>query len=157
MTKELNEYRRQLVAQLEDAAARFREACLAVKDPYASLGVGSWNVHQVAVHTRDVQMLVYGARARRTAEEENPEFPNFDSETYLAEQYDRTESLEKILNSLVENVRALAAMLRRLPPEAWARESRHAIMGSGFTLQIWVERGLAHIEEHIETVKNGKR
>ena len=156
MTKELNEYRRQLIDQLADAAMRFRNACLAVKDPYASLEAGSWNAHQVAVHTRDVQMLVYGARARRTAEEENPEFPNFDSEAYLMEQYDRNESLEMILNSFVDDVGSLAAMLRGLPPEAWARESHHAIMGSGFTLQIWVERGLAHMEEHIETVRSAR-
>ena len=156
MTKELNEYRRQLIDQLADAAMRFRNACLAVKDPYASLEAGSWNAHQVAVHTRDVQMLVYGARARRTAEEENPEFPNFDSEAYLMEHYDRNESLEMILNSFVDVVGSLAAMLRGLPPEAWARESHHAIMGSGFTLQIWVERGLAHMEEHIETVRSAR-
>ena len=156
MTKELNEYRRQLIDQLADAAMRFRNACLAVKDPYASLEAGSWNAHQVAVHTRDVQMLVYGARARRTAEEENPEFPNFDSEAYLTEHYDRNESLEMILNSFVDDVGSLAAMLRGLPPEAWARESHHAIMGSGFTLQIWVERGLAHMEEHIETVRSAR-
>ena len=156
MTKELNEYRRQLIDQLADAAMRFRNACLAVKDPYASLEAGSWNAHQVAVHTRDVQMLVYGARARRTAEEENPEFPNFDSEAYLMEHYDRNESLEMILNSFVDDVGSLAAMLRGLPPEAWARESHHAIMGSGFTLQIWVERGLAHMEEHIETVRSAR-
>ena len=47
-------------------------------------------------------------------------------------------------------------MLRALPAEAWSRESRHATMGSGFTLQTWVERGLAHIEEHVETVRKGK-
>jgi hypothetical protein len=26
-------------------------------------------------------------------------------------------------------------------------------LGSGFTLQTWVERGLAHIEEHAEMVR----
>jgi hypothetical protein len=152
MTKELNEYRTQLIDRLEDAVIRFRQACLSVNDAYAPLEPSGWNVHQVAVHTRDVQTLVYGARARRTATEDNPEFQNFDSETYLSEHYNRDESLELLLNHFVEEVKTFAAMVRTLPVEAWSRESRHVIMGKGFTMQTWVERGLAHIEEHIETV-----
>lgn len=151
--KELKEYRARLINRLEESANRFRETCLAAKDPYAPLESGEWNMHQVAAHTRDVNKLVYGLRARQTAVEDNPEFPNFDGDAYMAEQYDRNEPLKTLLDDFVENVGSLAAMLRELPPEAWSRESRHAKMGSGFTLQTWVERNLAHIEEHIETVE----
>ena len=154
--KELNEYRRQLIDRLVDAAERFRKACLAVKDPHAPLEAGGWNVHQVAVHTRDVDKLVYGSRARRTAVEDNPEFPNFDGEAYMAEHYDANESLKALLDDFVENIESFAGMLLQLPAEAWSRESRHATMGGGFTLQTWVERDLAHIEEHVTTVKKGK-
>jgi len=151
--KELTEYRRNLIEKLVNAARDFRAACLAVTDPYAPLGAGEWNVHQVAVHTRDIDKLVYGLRARCTTEEENPEFQNFDGDKYMAEHYDVNESLDGLLNGFVENVEGLTKMLRALPDEAWARKSRHATLGSGFTLQTWVERGLAHIEEHLETVK----
>ena len=154
--KELKEYRAQLLNRLIEAAHGFRDACLAVKDPYAPLEEGGWSVHQVAVHTRDVDKLVYGSRARRTAEEDNPEFPNFDGDAYMAEHYDAKESLNELLDDFVESVESLVGMLRLLPEQAWSRESRHATMGSGFTLQTWVERGLAHIEEHVETVKKGK-
>lgn len=153
MTKELNQYRAQLINHLPEATVRFREACLAVKDPFTPLETNGWNVHQVAVHTRDVHTLVYEARARRTALEDNPEFPNFDSDTYMMEYYDTNESLEILLNRFVEGVEEFAVMLRGLPAEAWSRESRHAVMGNGFTLQTWVERGLAHIEEHLGTVR----
>jgi len=153
MMKELTEYRRNLTEKLVNAARDFRAACLAVTDPHAPLGAGEWNVHQVAVHTRDIDKLVYGLRARRTTEEENPEFKNFDGDKYMAEHYDASESLDGLLNGFVENVEALTKMLRALPDEAWARKSRHATLGSGFTLQTWVERGLAHIEEHVEAVK----
>ena len=154
--KELSEYRRNLVEKLVNAAQDFRAACLAVTDAYTPLGAGEWNAHQVAVHTRDIDKLVYGLRARRTAEEENPEFRSFDGDEYMAEHYDAGESLEGLLNGFVENVEALTEMLRALPDEAWARASRHATLGSGFTLQTWVERSLAHIEEHAEMVKKGK-
>ena len=154
--KELNEYRTQLVNKLISVAKDFRSACLAVKDPYAPLEAGSWNVHQVAAHTRDVDQLVYGLRAQRTAQEDNPEFQNFDGDAYTREHYSADESLQEMLDGFVQNVEALAATLRALPPESWSRVSRHAKLGNGFTLQTWVERDLAHIEEHLETVQKAQ-
>ena len=154
--EELLEYRTNVLARLANGANEFRAACLAVEDPYTPLEEGGWNVHQVAVHTRDVDKLVYGLRARRTLAEDNPEFPNFDGDAYMAEHYDTAEPLSGLLNGFVENVEALVEMLRALPIEAWSRESRHATLGSGFTLQTWVERSLAHIEEHVQTVKKAK-
>lgn len=151
--KELSEYRTKLIDKLADAAKDFRAACLAVKDPHAALEEGGWNVHQVAVHTRDVDKLVYGLRARRTTLEDNPEFPNFDGDAYMAEHYDSSEPLDELLDGFVISIQYLAENLRTLPPEAWSRESRHATLGSGFTLQTWVERDLAHIQEHLDTVK----
>jgi hypothetical protein len=47
----------------------------------------------------------------------------------------------------------MVVILGRLPAEAWSRESRHATFGGGFTLQTWVERDLAHIEEHLKVVQ----
>ena len=156
MTKELNAYRAQLIDRLAEAANQFREGCLTVKDPYAPLEAGGWNVHQLAVHTRDVHALVYGARARRTAQEDNPEFANFDGDLYMAEHYDKNEPLEGLLDRFVEDMEDFAGSLRQLPVDAWSRLSRHAIMGNGFTMQTWVERDLAHIQEHIETVHSAR-
>ena len=156
MTKELNAYRQQLIDRLAETANHFREACLDVKDAYMPLEAGGWNVHQLAVHTRDVHTLVYGARALRTAEEDNPEFANFDGDSYMAEHYDKNEPLVELLDRFVEDMEGVARLLRQLPAEAWSRLSRHAIMGNGFTMQTWVERDLAHIEEHIETVRSAR-
>jgi hypothetical protein len=155
--KELSEYREKLIDKMATAAKDFRAACLAVTDPYAPLEEGGWNAHQVAVHTRDVDKLVYGLRARRTALEENPEFPNFDGDAYMAEHYDAGEPLDALLGGFVASVQSLAENLRALPPEAWSRESRHATLGHGFTLQTWVERDLAHIQEHLESVQKSKK
>lgn len=153
--KELKYYRKSLIEKLVSTARDFRTASLAVKDPFTPLEEGGWNVHQVAAHTRDVDKLVYGLRARRTINEDNPEFQNFDGDAYMAEHYNANESLSEMLNGFVENVESLGETLRTLPDEAWSRKSRHATLGSGFTLQIWVERGLAHILEHVETVSKG--
>jgi hypothetical protein len=53
----------------------------------------------------------------------------------------------------VGSVQALIELLRALPAAGWSRLSSHSKLGSGLTLQSWVEKDLAHIEEHLETVK----
>jgi len=154
--KELDEYRTHLINKLMASAKEFREACLTAKEPFTPLEEGGWNVHQIAAHTRDVFQLVYGLRAKRTAEENNPKFSNFDSEGHASAHYDPDESLEVMLDGFVQHVEELVTLLRTFPPETWSRVSRHEKLGSGLTLQLWVERGLAHIQEHLETVKNAK-
>ena len=154
---ELEEYRVSLLQRLEEAAKEFRAEVLAVKDPFAPLENNHWSVHQIAVHTRDVDKLVYGLRARRTAVEDNPEFSTFDGEAYMAAHYDARESLSELLNGFVANVEALIELLRALPGEGWSRLSRHATLGRSLTLQSWVEKDLGHIEEHLETVKKENR
>ena len=151
--KELDDYRKQLIDKLVASAETFRAACLAVQDPFAPLQPDDWNVHQLATHTRDVNQLVYGLRARRTIEEDNPEFSNFDGNEYMREHYAAHEPLSEILDGFVTSTQALADLLRALPAEAWSRVSRHEKLGNGLTLQLWVERSLAHIEEHLETVR----
>jgi DinB superfamily len=154
--KEVSGYRTQLIDKLMVSAREFREACLAVQDPFASVEEGGWDVHQVAAHVRDVDQLVYGLRAKRTAREHNPEFPNFDGEAYAREHYSPDESLGELLDGFVQSVESLVDTLRNLPSEAWSRVSRHEKLGENLTLQLWVERSLAHIIEHLETVKKAK-
>lgn len=151
--KELAEYRANLMKRLEEAADEFRAACLSVKDPHAPVDLDGWTVHQIAAHTRDVDKLVYSLRARRTAAQENPQFLNFDGEAYMSANYHANAALDDVLDSLVENVRALVKWLQTLPPQAWSRVSRHTTLGSELTLQTWVEKDLAHLEEHLAAVK----
>jgi hypothetical protein len=152
MMEELSEYRKNLVDQLSAAAQEFRAGCLAVKDPFAPIA-GGWNVHQLAAHVRDVDLQVYGARAWRTLHEQNPLFTGFDGDTYMKEHYDPREPLGSLLDEFAASFEKLAGALRGLPDESWTRESRHVTNGGGLTLQLWVERGLQHVHEHLATVK----
>ncbi len=154
--RELNQYRVQLIEKLAATANDLRAACLAAKDPFTPLEEGGWNVHQIAAHARDVNKMVYGLRVRRTAEEDNPEFQNFDGDAYAREHYAADEALQSISDEFVQSVEALAELLKSLPVEAWSRMSRHEKLGSELTLQLWVERGLAHIEEHLGTARKEK-
>jgi hypothetical protein len=151
--KELIEYRVKLVARLGEVAQEFRATCKAVNDPFAKVE-GEWTLHQIAWHTRDVEKLVYGARIVQTLNEDNPEFKNFDADEWMAAHYNQKESLTEILDEFIKNVEDLCKTLRDLPQEAWSRESKHDALGNGLTLQLWVERSMAHIVEHLQAVKN---
>jgi hypothetical protein len=139
--------------RLEETAQAFREEGLRAADPYAPVDEAGWTVHQIAVHTRDVNELVYGLRARRTAVEENPEFPNFDGDDFMSSNYNSGEPLNDVLSSFVGNVQSLVEWLRALPVKSSSRVSRHPTLGSELTLQLWVEKDLGHIEEHLETIR----
>ena len=150
--KELVEYRIKMIAKLEETAREFRAACEAVKDPFVKVE-GEWTLHQVASHVRDVEKLVFGARVKQTLNEDNPEVKNFDVDEWMSAHYNPAESLAQILDEFTKNVADLCVTLRGLPQEAWSRESRHEAIGGGLTMQLWVERSLAHIEEHLQAVK----
>lgn len=149
--KELLEYRVKMIVRLGEAVREFRAACEAVSDPFEKIE-SEWTLHQIAWHTRDVEKLVYGARIQQTLNEHNPEFKDFDADAWMAEHYNQQEPLAEILDELIKNVDELCKTLRDLPQEAWSRESRHETMGGELAVQLWVERSLAHIEEHLRSL-----
>jgi hypothetical protein len=153
--KELIEYREKLINRFHEAAWEFRAACEAVSDPFAKIEDG-WTLHQIASHTRDVQKLIYRARIERTAKEDNPLFESFDADDWMEAHYNPQEPLSGILHEFTHNADELCAILSGVPREAWSRESSHPELGGGLTLQLWVERSLAHIKEHLLEVKRLK-
>lgn len=153
--KELMEYRSSLIDRIAEAANEFCEVCKIIGDPKTHLD-GSWNMHQLVAHTRDIQKLVYGERAHKTVLEENPVFPKFDADNWMAEHYNSHEDVESMLTEFTADINSEVKWLRSLPEEAWNRKSKHVTMGSGYTLQTWVERGLSHIEEHLRVARKAK-
>ena len=149
---EPHHYRQQLIDQIGVTAEAFCTACRAVREPYEPVEPGGWNAHQVAAHVRDVDAQVYGMRIRRSAGEDNPLFPTFDQEVWMAEHYHPDEPLDAILDQLSASIAGLTALLHSVPDRAWSRPSRHEVNGD-FILQTWVERSLAHLKEHLQTVE----
>jgi hypothetical protein len=149
--KELLEYREKLIARVGEATKEFCLACESFENPFEK--VDEWNVHQIAAHTRDVEKLVYGERVRKTLVEENPQFKSFDADAWLANIYNKDEPLNKILIDLDASVSDLYNILKNLKQEDWSRLSSHQSAGNELTLQVWVERGLAHVEEHLKSLK----
>lgn len=153
--KELTEYREKLVARLREAAGELCELCKTFRDPFTASG-GDWTAHQIAFHVRDVDREVYGMRIRQTLNEDNPEFKNFDPDGWMSANYNRDEPLEKILSEISSSINEACKLLDVMPLEGWSRLSRHEALGRDLTLQLWVERSLAHVEEHLAALKNAQ-
>lgn len=150
--KELMEYRQKLIARLDEATSEFCEACKAASDPHKKM-IGEWSIHKIAAHTRDIDQVVYGRRFRRTLNEDNPLFQNFDADTWMAENYKADEPLNSILDGFLGSMNEMTQLLRDMPQASWSRLSRHETLGTELTLQLWVERDLAHIEDHLKALK----
>lgn len=150
--KELLEYRARLLDQWLEKTHAFVAACRAVTNPHAALEPGGWNTHQIAAHVWDVDRRAYGLRIRRILNEDLPVFENYDGDAWMTDGYDPAMPLDAMLNELTARAEEIIPVLRALPPKAWNRLGRHAVQGD-LTLQTWVERALAHVEEHLSTVR----
>ena len=150
--KELLEYREKLIKRFAKPQGNFALACKSVSDPFVKVE-GEWTLHQIASHTRDVQKLIYGVRVEKTLKEDDPWLESFDADEWMTTNYNPTEPLAGILHELTNNVNELCVLLSGIPSEAWSRQSRHPELGGGLTLQLWVERSLAHIVEHLKTIR----
>ena len=153
--KELIEYREKLLARFEEAAKEFCDACRSFKDPFANI-TGERTIHYLASLVRGVDREAYGLRVRRTLNEDDPGFTNFDPQAWMTEHYDRDEPLENILNEFSESIHEMCKLLAKGPQPIWSRLSHHDVLGKELTLQLWAERDLAHIEEHLAALKRAE-
>lgn len=149
--KQLQEYREQLLNRLQQKAEAFCAAARAIKDPFAPLEENGWNAHQLIAHVWHVDLHAYGLRVRRTMQEDYPLFQNYDGDAWMAGEYSPALSLDTMLTEFSGRIAEVLSLLRTLPDESWSRLSRHETAGE-LSLQTWVERGLAHIEEHLDTL-----
>ena len=145
--EELLEYRQRLINKFTEAGLQLENAVSRIRDPFQPLEKDGWNLHQIAIHMRDVNQEVYLPRLDRIMLEENPVFENFDGEAWMNVHYDPQESLQKVVREFKEQCCSRAAWLLDLPIEAWNRLGSHPILGR-HSLQWWVERTLALISEH---------
>jgi hypothetical protein len=153
--KELMEYREKLIARLSEATKEFCEACKVLGE-FATIADGQ-TVHRIAFLVRDINQHLFGVRIRKTLEEENPLFKDFDPDQWMRTHYREEEPLSEILEALSANVQNTCKFLNGMPQAGWSRLSRHELLGNELTLQLWVERDLAFIEEQLKTLKNAQK
>ena len=107
---------------------------------------GEWSAHEVVVHCADSETNA-AARIRYVVAEPDPVILGYD-EAAWARRFDyHGHPLEPAL-AVVEAVRAnTAALLRRLPEDAWQRVGRHTESGS-YSAEDWLKIYAEHLEVH---------
>ncbi len=154
--KELLAYREQLLARwaaVVDDLRRLLLACPAER-LHRPLEAGGWTPHQIAAHLRDVEAQALWPRIERILQAEEPTLPNFDEQRWMQQRYDPDEPLAAILDEYGALRVREVTRLREAPPAAWNRGGRHPWFGRR-TLLWWVERSLAHAEEHLAQLRAG--
>ena len=109
---------------------------------------GGWSAHQLAAHVRDVEIQAYIPRVHRLLAEVDPLLADFEAEAFMAEHYDPAEPVSQIVDDIDRARQGLRAELPIDKAWAWSRTGRHPALGVR-SVQAWVERAVAHFDEHL--------
>jgi hypothetical protein len=127
------------LASVPDAALQWRPAA------------GKWSAHEVVVHCADSETNGAG-RLRYVLAEKEPLIVGYDQESW-ARVFDYHQHPLQTALSTIEAVRAnTAALLQRLPDDAWGREGRHTESGR-YTVDDWLDTYAEHLEKHAKQIE----
>jgi hypothetical protein len=142
-----------LIRQYADGPARLKAALATV--PAEALQwrpkPGEWSAHEVVVHCADSETNA-AARIRYLAAEPDPVILGYD-ESGWARRFDYHNHPLELALALVEAVRAnTAALIRRMPEDAWQRVGRHTESGR-YGAEDWLKIYAEHLEIHARQIE----
>ena len=110
-----------------------------------------WSAHEVVCHCADSETNSY-SRIRFLVAESGPVIVGYDQEHWAVALDYHSHPLEPALVT-VDAVRAnTAALIRRLPDEAWTRAGRHSESGR-YTAEDWLAIYAEHLEIHARQIE----
>lgn len=146
--------RERLIREYAEGPARLSQALAKVPEEARKWrpAPGEWSVHEVVCHCADSETNA-ATRIRFVVAESDPLVLGYDENAW-ARQFDYHSHPLDAASTVVEAVRAnTAALIRRLPEEAWAREGRHTESGR-YTAEDWLRIYAAHLEEHARQIES---
>ena len=112
---------------------------------------GEWSAHEIVCHCADSETNSY-ARIRLLLTEADPVIQGYDQDRWAKTLDYHRHPLEPAI-ATVDGVRAnTAALIRRLPDDAWAREGRHTESGR-YTAEDWLTIYAEHLEGHARQIE----
>jgi hypothetical protein len=146
--------REALIDRYADGPSRLKAAL--AKVPAGALQwrpkAGEWSAHEVVVHCADSETNA-AARIRYLAAEPEPVILGYDEAAWARRFAYHSHPLEPAL-AVVEAVRAnTAALLRRLPEDAWRRVGRHTESGS-YSGEDWLKIYAEHLDVHARQIED---
>lgn len=145
--------RESLIQRYADGPARLKAALATV--PPAALtwrpAPKEWSAHEIVCHCADSETNAY-ARIRYLMAEKDPVLVGYDQDQWAMTFDYHSLPLEPAL-ATVEAVRgSTAALIRRLPEEAWTRAGRHTESGR-YTAEDWLKIYAGHLEDHARQIE----
>lgn len=112
---------------------------------------GKWSVHEIVCHLADSESNA-ALRIRYLTGEEQPLIVGYDQERWARVFDYHSAPLEPAL-AVVDAVRAnTAALLKRLPEEAWSAAGEHTESGR-YTAEDWLRIYAEHMEKHSHQIE----
>ena len=140
--------REALIRRYEEGPAKLRAALSRVPKGAVKWrpAEGKWSAHEVVVHCGDSETNA-AMRIRYLVAETKPAIQGYD-QAHWARKLDYMELPLEPAMAAVEAVRAnTAALLRKLPEDAWASEGTHT-EGGRYTAEDWLKVYAEHVEKH---------
>ncbi len=109
--------------------------------------LGKWSTQQVVLHLMDAEMA-FADRMKRVIAEENPPLLAWDENRFAANLHYEDQSAE---DAALLVRRQLAAVLRKLPDEAFDRSGTHNVRGPQ-TLAKLIEFDNWHLDHHLKFI-----
>lgn len=151
------EERAALLERYEAGPARLKQAFAMIPEAARQWrpGPGKWSAHEVICHCADSEANA-ALRIRYLVAEKDPLIVGYDQEAWAVTLDYHSHPLEPAF-ATVDAVRAnTAALLRRLPEEAWSREGRHTESGR-YSAEDWLRIYARHVEGHAEQIERNLR
>lgn len=147
---ELQLYRRRLLDRYREQADEMAAwaSRLSLPQSVPSDPAEDWTQHQLLAHVRDAEVQAYLPRLGRILQEQAPVFEDFDAEAWMKDHYDPHEPAEEIATAFASARTQGWDWLSGLAGDGWNRIGCHPLVGDK-TLQWWVERAVAHAQEHL--------
>jgi hypothetical protein len=144
--------REELIDRYAKGPRRLRDALATV--PTAALkwrpAPGEWSVHEVICHCADAEVNA-AARIRYLLAEKEPLVVGYDQDAW-ARVLDYDGHPLDVALATVDAVRAhTAALLRRLPLDAWSKSGRHTESGP-YSADAWLRIYAEHLEIHARQI-----
>jgi len=146
--------RQRLIHQYTEGPSRLRIALAKVPEDARKWrpAPAEWSVHEVVCHCADSETNA-AARIRYVVAEKDPVVLGYDENAWAVRFDYHNHPLDAAL-TVVDAVRAnTAALIRRLPEEAWTKEGRHSESGR-YTAEDWLTIYAEHLEEHARQIEN---
>jgi len=141
--------REQIVGRIHASAQAVRRAVdgLAAGQESRVPQPGEWSVRETLIHLRNVVVMVHGLRIRRMFYETDPVFGDYDEAAGREAALRAGESVRDLVEMIAREHEQLAALLRTLPDDRWARQGRHPELGA-MSIEFLARRVAEHAEEH---------